>query len=123
MDAGTFSEYRSTDALRRRSRMARSGMDKRIALGDRDIEILRLLARYRFLRSTHLHVLAGGRSAKRFVERLGDLYHECGYVNRPQQQWQTINARYTPAVYELGEAGARVLEQRGLVSERTSSLM
>src|SRR5487761_441801 len=123
MDVGTSSEVRSTDALQRRSRMARRGTDKRIALTSRDIEILRLLDRYRYLRSTHLHALAGGKSAKRFVERLGHLYHECGYVNRPQQQWQAMNARYTPAVYELGEAGARVLEQRGLAGESASSLM
>lgn len=122
MDVGTSSDVRSRDALKRRSRMVRRGTDKRITLTERDIEILRLLDRYRFLRSTHLHVLAGGKSSKRFVERLGDLYHECGYVNRPQQQWQAINARYTPAVYELSEAGAGVLDQRGLVSSSTSSL-
>ncbi len=39
-----------------------------------------------------------------FIERLGDLYHEGGHIDRPRKQWQAINARYMPAVYELGEA-------------------
>lgn len=78
---------------------------------------MRLLNRYRFLRSTHLHVLAGGKSHKRFVERLGDLYHEVGFVNRPPQQWQAINARYMPAVYELGEPGRQLLAEYDPASE------
>lgn len=93
--------------------MSRRKTGKRISFTERDLEILRLLNRYRFLRSTHLHVLAGGKSHKRFVERLGDLYHEIGIINRPPQQWQAINARYMPAVYELGEPGRRILAQYG----------
>ncbi len=93
--------------------MSRKRTGKRIRLTERDLEVFRLLTRYRFLRSTHLHAFAGGRSDKRFVERLGDLYHEGGYIDRPKQQWQAINARYMPAVYELGEAGRTVLAQYG----------
>jgi hypothetical protein len=93
--------------------MSRKRTGKRIQLTERDLEVFRLLARYRFLRSTHLHALAGGRSYKRFIERLGNLYHEGGYIDRPKQQWQAINARYMPAVYELGEAGRTVLAQYG----------
>ena len=29
------------------------------------------------------------------IERLGHLYHEGGYVDRPAQQWQAFNARYS----------------------------
>lgn len=111
------------DTLNRRSRMFRRATQKRIELTDRDLEIFRLLHRYRYLRGTHIHALAGGKSQKRFIERLGDLYHEGGYVNRPSQQWQAINARYMPAVYELGEAGERVLKQRDLLEENTSPLL
>ena len=102
--------------------MSRRQTGKRISLTERDFKILRLLSRYRFLRSTHLHVLAGGKSHKRFVERLGDLYHEGGYINRPPQQWQAINARYMPAVYELGKAGKKVLAQYGADHETGSAL-
>jgi len=100
-------------ARKRRSRMSRKRTGKRIELTERDLQILSLLHRYRFLRSTHLQALAGGKSLKRFVERLGDLYHEGGYIDRPRQQWQAINARYMPAVYELGEAGRTVLATYG----------
>lgn len=93
--------------------MSRQKTGKQIQRTSRDLEILRLLSRYRYLRSTHLHALTSGKSHKRFVERLGDLYHECGYVNRPQQQWQAINARYMPVVYELSKAGEQVLAQYG----------
>jgi hypothetical protein len=94
--------------------MSRKATNRKIELNERDIEIFRLLNRYRYLRSTHLFVLAGGKSHKRFVERLGHLYHEGGYLDRPSQQWQAINARYMPAVYELGEAGERVLKKQEL---------
>jgi hypothetical protein len=110
----------SHDTLLRRSRMSRSATNKRIGLTDRDLDIFGLLHHYRYLRSTHLHALAGGKSHKRFIERLGDLYHEGGYVNRPPQQWQAINARYTPAVYELGDAGERALKQHGLLDDAES---
>ena len=108
------------DTLGRRSRLSRCATDKRIHLTARDFAILELLNRYRYLRSAHLHALCGGNSKQRFLERLGSLYHEGGYVNRPEQQWQTINARYMPAVYELGEAGERALEERGLLDETAS---
>lgn len=97
----------------RRSRMHRQPTACRIALTVRDLEILSALARYRYLRSSHLYALVGGRSRRRFVERLGLLYHEGGYVNRPARQWQVINARYMPAVYELTDAGERVLIEHG----------
>jgi len=93
-------------------RPAASG--KRIELTERDLAIFRLLSRYRYLRSTHLHAFVGGKSYKRFIERLGHLFHEGGYLNRPQQQWQAINARYAPAVYELGERGWDIVREQGL---------
>lgn len=89
--------------------MVRKPTGKRIELTQRDLQIFHFLTRYRFLRSIQLHALVGGKSQKRFVERLGDLYHEGGYIDRPNQQWQAVNARYMPVVYELGAAGRTVL--------------
>ena len=102
---------------KRRSRMHRVATSKHLQFTERDIEILRLLSRYRYLRSSHLQALIGGKSHKRFIERLGHLYHEGGYVDRPAQQWQAINARYMPAVYELGDAGERFLIEQGALDE------
>lgn len=108
---------------KRRSRLRRAATDKRLQITERDIEVLRLLGRYRYLRSSHLHALAGGQSHKRFIERLGHLYHEGGYIDRPAQQWQAINARYMPAVYELGDAGERLLAGLGMVDRSLSPLL
>lgn len=101
-----------TITAKRRSRMERVPTGKRIELTARDLEILRLLSRYRFLRSTFIHAFVGGNRTK-LIERLGQLYHEAGYLDRPEQQWQAVNARYQPAVYELSPNGARVLEATG----------
>lgn len=97
----------------RRSRMRRQPSGKRVELTPRDIEIFRLLARYRYLRSTFLRAFVGGASETRFKERLGHLYHEGGYLNRPREQWQAVNARYQPAVYELEEKGEAILHGAG----------
>ncbi len=96
----------------RRSRMCRTRTGKSIALTSRDIEIFRVLARYRYLRSTYLHAFTGGASKTRFKERLGDLFHE-GYIDRPAKQWEFADARSMPAVYESGERGERIVRERG----------
>jgi hypothetical protein len=95
--------------------MRRAPTGKRIELTARDIELFKLLYRYPYLRSTFLHAFLGGASETRFKERLGHLYHEGGYIDRPVQQWQFANCRYIPVVYELGEAGERVLRELGLL--------
>lgn len=92
----------------RRSRMRRTSISKRVAITTRDICIFRTLARYRYLRSSYLHAFVGGASEKRFIERLGDLFHE-GYLDRPAEQWRFADARYLPVVHELGKGGREVL--------------
>lgn len=107
-------EMQASIGAARRSRMRRQPSGKRIELTPRDIDLFKLLTRYRYLRSTFLHTFVGGASETRFKERLGHLYHEGGYLSRPQEQWQAVNARYQPAVYELGERGEAILRERGL---------
>jgi hypothetical protein len=85
---------------------------KRLELTPRDIEIFRLLMKYRYLRSTYIHAFVGGASETRFKERLGDLFHE-GYIDRPDQQWAFANARHNPAVYDIGTGGRRALQEVG----------
>src|ERR1700674_1308905 len=98
----------------RRSRMRRINTGKRVELTDRDIELFKLLNRYQYLRSTFLYAFLGGNSETRFKERLGHLYHEGRYINRPEQQWQFANCRYMPVIYELDDRGEQVLRERGL---------
>ncbi|HEY4940021.1 MAG TPA: replication-relaxation family protein [Rhizomicrobium sp.] len=92
--------------------MRRTRTGKRIELTSRDIEIFKLLGRYRYLRSTYIHAFVGGASETRFKERLGDLFHE-GYLDRPTQQWEFADARHRPAVYEIGAGARRVLQEAG----------
>ncbi len=92
----------------RRSRMHRTRTGKHLMLTERDLTIFRWLSRYCYLRSTYLHAFARGASAKRFIERLGNLFHE-GYLDRPEAQWRFADCRYVPAVYELGKGGREAL--------------
>jgi Replication-relaxation len=86
--------------------------DKRIELSPRDLEIFRLLSRYRYLSSTYIHVFVGGASETRLKERLGDLFHE-GYIERPERQWDLADARCRPAVYESGRGSVQALRAEG----------
>jgi Replication-relaxation len=103
------------ETLKRRSRMRRISTGKRIELTERDIELFKLLNRYRYLRSNFLYSFLGGNSKTRFKERLGHLYHDGRYINRPAQQWQFANCRHMPLIYELDAKGEQLLRQQGLV--------
>lgn len=92
--------------------MERTRTGRRIELSTRDIEIFKLLTRYRYLRSTYIHAFVGGASETRFKERLGDLFHE-GYLDRPAQQWEFADARCMPAVHENGRGAMSALRARG----------
>jgi hypothetical protein len=95
--------------------MRRSSSGKRIELTDRDIELFKLLNRYRYLRSDFLYAFLGGNSETRFKERLGHLYHDGRHINRPAQQWQFANCRHMPLIYELDARAEQVLRQLGLI--------
>ncbi len=110
-----------TTSAKRRSRMCRTASGKRLELTARDIEIFKLLQRYRYLRSTFLYAFVGGKNETRFKERLGALFHDGRYINRPKDQWQFAGARYAPAIYELDRAGEAVLAELGVGSQRAAS--
>jgi protein involved in plasmid replication-relaxation len=101
--------------------MRRSRSGKRIELTSRDLEIFRLMARYRYLSSTYIYAFVGGASEKRFKERLGDLFHE-GYLDRPGRQWDMANCRHRPAIHELDDGAKRVLDQQGILENRRTWL-
>ena len=77
-------------------------------LTERDIAILRWLARYRFLSAEHVATLDGG--GARVTRRLKALYeHEL--VDRPLPQLvQLMTSGSAPLVYALTRDGAKVLE-------------
>ncbi len=85
-----------------------------LRISSRDVEIFKLLYRYRYLQSDDIHAAVGG-SAEALRKRLNFLTRQphC-YLNRPAQQRQNVNANYSRLVYELDTKGAAVLRERGL---------
>jgi hypothetical protein len=97
---------------KRRSRLVRQPSGKPVLVTPRDVAIFRLLNRYRYLRSTFLHAFFDA-DRTRFIRRLGQLYHDGGYIDRPKRQYAYANALYLPAVYEIGEPARQVLKYHG----------
>ena len=113
------------DALARRLRYGRTSTGKRIELTDADILTFAVLQRHGPLPSTYIHQFTKGlrRNESKTKERLGHLFHEDNtahggpYLERPWQQWQSMNARYQPAVAENTPLAEQVLKERGLLPE------
>lgn len=102
-----------TPASKRRPRFRRSTEPVPFRITDGDALILQQLARYRFLRSTHIAALVG-RSLDRANDRLCRLYH-AGYVDRPRAQLDYYpTSGSTPMVYALGDLGIQFLAERGM---------
>jgi hypothetical protein len=80
---------------------------------ERDIEIFRLLNRYRYLPSDYIHAFLGG-NAKALARRLNLLSRKPNlYLSRPLQQRENASANHRPLIYELDERGVRVLRDLG----------
>lgn len=95
----------------RRPRFRRASEPPPFRLTDDDVEIVRQLARHRFLRSTHIAALVG-RSLDRTNDRLLRLYH-AGYIDRPRAQLDYYpTAGSAPIAYALADRGARLLIER-----------
>lgn len=95
----------------RRPRFHRASVAPAFRVTHDDTEIVRHLARHRFLRSTHIAALVG-RSLDRTNDRLCHLYH-AGYIDRPRAQLDYYPTKGSaPMVYALADRGARLLRER-----------
>ena len=109
----------TVNARIRNSRWSREpvvGRDGAIAVypTERDLDIFKLLVRFRYLPSDYIHAFVGG-NEKALSHRLNLLSRKPNlYLARPQQQRQCADANYRPLIYELDERGARALRERGL---------
>lgn len=102
--------------LSRRPRTKRQPSGKIVYLTARDIEIFKLLNRYRYLRSHFITTFFGKNDKTGLLKRLGALYHERPhYVQRPVRQYMYANALHLAAVYELDDAGRQALRNEGVV--------
>jgi DNA-binding Lrp family transcriptional regulator len=89
-------------------------------LTERDRQIIRLIHRYRFLRSSQIVSVIGG-SPQQLLRRLKLLYHH-GFLERPRAQ---IDSYYRPGsrriIYGLGKKGGVLLKQELGVDFREAS--
>jgi len=93
-------------------RLKRAPEAPAIQLTGRDLEILRQVARHRFLNSRQISLLAGG-SAQQILRRLQRLFHH-GYLDRPRAQVRYFSEDGSrPMVYALASAGARAIAVSG----------
>ena len=108
------------DKLGRRSRQKRQPTGKHIRLTERDADILTQVFRYRYLNSKQLIAFLKPQSEKRFIERLGDLFHETGLIGRPKAQWRFADAKCQSVIYELTKHGLTWLTQQGIEPDRVT---
>jgi len=94
----------------RRPRFRRAPEPPPFRLTPDDVEIVRVVARYRLIRSTHIAALVD-RSLDRTNDRLMRLFH-AGYIDRPRAQldyYPTFGS--APMIYALGNRGVRLLRE------------
>src|SRR5579884_2920507 len=83
-----------------------------LLLTERDRELIRLVHRHRFLRSSHISSLISG-SGQQILRRLQLMYHH-GFLERPHQQTEYYGkpgSRHI--VYGSGDKARRVLREIG----------
>src|SRR5436190_6081506 len=101
----------------RRPRFRRATEPPPFRLTDDDVEIVRVVARHRLIKSTHIAVLVG-RSLDRTNDRLMRLFH-AGYLDRPRAQLDRFpgsgSAHY---IYALADRGVRLLREEDGVEFR-----
>jgi hypothetical protein len=94
----------------RRPRFRRAIEPPPFRLTEDDVEIVRVVARHRLIRSTHIAALVG-RSLDRTNDRLMRLFH-AGYIDRPRAQldyYPTFGS--APMIYALADRGVRLLRE------------
>lgn len=81
---------------------------------ERDIEIFKLLNRYRYLRSNFIHAFIGGNQTA-LVRHLDLLQRKPNrWLLRPEKQRLQPNANYRHLIYELAPRAMELLKDRGL---------
>src|SRR5207253_8153497 len=103
----------------RRPRFRRATEPPPFRLTEDDVEIVRVVARHRLIRSTHIAALVG-RSLDRTNDRLMRLFH-AGYIDRPRAQLDRFpssgSAHY---IYALADRGVRLLKEEDGVEFRNT---
>src|SRR3954465_8410439 len=94
----------------RRPRFRRAAAPPPFRLTEDDVEIVRVVARPRLIRSTHIAALPSG-ALDRPNDRLLRLFH-AGYIDRPRAQLGYYPAfGSAPMIYALADRGVRLLRE------------
>lgn len=93
---------------RKRHNRSREAGRQPYRITDNDLEIFRVLARYRYLRASFIYELLPHRSRQGLSRSLRRLFDH-GYVNKPREQRRGYNDIYCPDIYELDTKGEQVL--------------
>jgi hypothetical protein len=94
------------------SRFKREPNIQELSLTGRDLDILRQVARHRFLDSRQITLLVGG-STQQILRRLQRRFHHC-YLDRPRAQVRLFEEDGSrPMVYALAGAGSRAIAVPG----------
>src|SRR5882672_8708798 len=103
----------------RRPRFRRAAEPPPFRLTDDDVEIVRVVARHRLIRSTHIAALVG-RSLDRTNDRLMRLFH-AGYIDRPRAQLDRFpSSGSSHYIYALADRGVRLLRDEDGVEFRNA---
>lgn len=107
--------------MERRSRLSRSRAKDTFYITPQDVEILTLLARYRYLRSTFLRSFTN-RSTSKLNYALRKLFDN-GFIDKPRSQRRGYNNLYSPDIYELDTNGRELLAERGVAPFEITRLL
>src|SRR4051812_27888042 len=92
-------------------RFTRSRFVHSFTITSRDLEIIMLVARHRFLRSTHVVALLNA-SPQGVLRRLQLLFHH-GYLERPRAQLEYFHQAGSKEIaYGIGSKGAKLLREK-----------
>src|SRR5258708_30701241 len=110
-------EVAAAEAQTRRPRFRRAAAPPAFRLTEDDVEMVRVVARHRMIRSTHIAALVG-RSLDRTNDRLMRLFH-AGYVDRPRAQFDRFpSSGSSHYIYALADRGVRLLREEDGVEFR-----
>ena len=120
---------KETDALGRRRRTTPVSTGKRLTPQPADLVWFQKLLEHGPLPSSYLLAFTKDlrRSEKRATERLTDLFNEAEtkhggrYLERPPQQFRTIDSRYNQLVYDLTPAARQALGEADMLSEPSAA--
>ena len=119
----TFDEWNEGQHVEvmRKPRHHRTRNNGQHRLTEQGVAVLLVLARYRYLRSTHLGALLPHRSRDGLRRTLRRLFDH-GYIDKPKEQLRGYNSLYCADIYMLDTKGERALSDRGLTPPQVTRL-